>query len=124
MKINLNKIYYVRKSDSCMNKNGQPLSVYDSYDEAMQSANYIGSDLVPYHCDNCNRYHLKPEKFYCEKIKRNCSCVDHNGKIKETYKTKEDALKMLAIRSEGGVKLYVYKCPNGIGYHLSSHNLI
>ena len=122
MKINLTNIYYARKSSTCMNKDGKPLSFYSSFSEAQESANYIGF-MVPYLCNNCGNYHLKPEAFYCEKIKRSCNCVDHNGKPKDTYKTKSDALKMVNIRANAGITLNIYKCPQGYGYHLTSRSI-
>jgi len=107
-----------------MNKNGYPLSVYNSFSEAQSSANYTGKSLIPYQCDVCGKYHLKPEAFYCEKIISSCLCVDHNGRPKATYKTMVDAEKMVNIRSKVGIKLYVYKCPCGCGFHLTSRTMI
>lgn len=124
MKINLNRIFYVKKSSTCMNKDGNPLSVYSNYSEAVESANYIGNNLIPYFCEKYKYYHLKPEKFYCKQVERKCSCVDHNGNPKKTYMTQEDAEKMANIRAVSGAKLTVYKCPAGIGFHLTSHNMI
>lgn len=124
MKINLTHIYYYSKSSTCMNKDGNPLSVYSTFEEAQNSAYYIEKSMIPYLCKKCGKYHLKPQEFYCEKVNRSCACVDHNGKPKDTYKTKEDALKMTDIRSRDGVMLYVYECPQGCGYHLTSRNMI
>ena len=123
MKINLNNIYFSHKSVTCMNKNGKPLSVYSSLNEAQASADYIGSDLIPYQCSKCGMYHLKPKEYYFEKVVRRCSCVDHKGNPKDTYKTREDALRMVRIRSQPGITLSVYSCPQGAGYHLTSRGI-
>lgn len=123
MKINLNNIYYSHKSETCMNKDGKPLSVYSSYNEAQACADYVGRDFIPYQCFKCGMYHLKPKKFYCEKILRRCTCVDHNGNPKDTYKTLEDAQRMVRIRSSAGITLKVYECPQGEGYHLTSRGI-
>ena len=46
MKMNINQIYYSHKSSTCMNKDGKALSVYDSYQEAQNSARYIGKSFI------------------------------------------------------------------------------
>ena len=124
MKIKFNQIYFTHKSMTCFSKEGNPLSVYESYQEAQNSAQYIGKVFIPYLCKKCGKFHLKPEEFYCEKVIRVCSCVDHNGKPKDSYKTREDALKMVHIRAKAGIKLHVYKCPRGKYYHLTSQNML
>lgn len=45
MKMNINQIYYSHKSSTCMSKEGKALSVYESYQEAQNSAHYIGKIL-------------------------------------------------------------------------------
>jgi len=67
MKINTNKIYYSHKSETCMNKDGKPLSVYSSYNEAQESANYVGRDFIPYHCSKCRMYHKNPKNITAKK---------------------------------------------------------
>ena len=124
MKMNINRIYYSHKSSTCMNKDGKALSVYESYQEAQNSARYIGKSFIPYLCSKCGKYHLKPEEFYCEKVNRVCNCVDHNGNPKDSYKTKEDALKMVNIRAKAGIELHIYKCPKSDYYHLTSRNVL
>ena len=114
MKINLNNFYYSHKSETCMNKDGKPLSVYASYNEAQASADYVGKDFIPYQCSKCGMYHLKPKEFYCEKVTRRCDCVDHNGQPKDTYKPQEDAQRMIRIRSKAGIQLNVYPCLVGL----------
>lgn len=120
MKINLNNVFFTHKSSTCFSHDGNPLSVYSSYQDALESADYASINLVPYQCERCGLFHLKPEAFYCEKVIRKCNCVDSNGKAKATYKTKEDAVKMANIRKNFG-NITVYLCPEGYGYHLTSH---
>lgn len=124
MKMNINQIYYSHKSSTCMNKDGKALSVYESYQEAQDSARYIGKSFIPYLCSKCGKYHLKPEEFYCEKANRVCNCVDHNGNPKDSYKTREDALKMVNIRAKAGIKLNIYECPKSNYFHLTSRNVL
>ena len=107
-----------------MSKDGNPLSVYSSYNSALESASYTGKNMIPYCCQRCGKYHLKPKEYYCEKVFSRCDCVDHNGKPKDTYKTMNDALKMVKIRAGSGIKLSVYKCPLGYGYHLTSQTML
>lgn len=104
-----------------MSRSGNPLSEYESYDNALESASYVDKNLVPYQCEKCGRYHLKPKEFYYEKSKGVCSCRAHDGSLKLSYKTYEDAQKMVNIRANAGVTLNIYKCPEGNGYHLTSH---
>ena len=124
MKMNLSNIYIPIKSETCFSKTGNPLSVYLSYSEAQESANYqysqSGISLIAYQCNTCGKYHLKPTEYYCEKLSSSCSCIDHNGRKKDAYSTLQDAEKMITIRKQAGVTLYVYKCPKGNGYHLTS----
>lgn len=127
MKMNLSNIYISHKSDTCLSKNGSPLTEYRSYTEAQESADYQLShgqiSLTPYQCGVCGKYHLKPTEFYCQKVNSRCSCRDHNGKIKDAYATFQDAEKMVKIRKAAGVVLYVYKCPEGNCYHLTSNRV-
>lgn len=121
--INYNNFYISHKSKTCFSHKGEPLSEYNTEEEAQESAKYLfseGKKMVPYYCVKCNKYHLKPEEFYCKKIKSSCNCKSHLGDIKCTYESKQDAEKMCAIRAQAGIKLFVYKCPSGQGYHLTS----
>ena len=124
MKMNINQIYYSHKSSTCMSKEGKALSVYESYQEAQNSARYIGKFFIPYLCSRCGKYHLKPEEFYCEKVIRVCNYVDHNGNPKDCYKTREDALKMVNIRAKAGIILHIYECPKSDCFHLTSRNVL
>lgn len=124
MKMNLSNIYIAHKSETCFSKSGNPLSVYRNFSEAQESADYqysqSGVSLTVYKCNACGKYHLKPTEFYCEKLSSVCSCTDHNGKKKDAYPTAQDAEKMVNIRKSAGITLFVYKCPQGNGYHLTS----
>lgn len=121
---NQNQIFITHKSTTCVSKNGNPLSEYRTFQEAQESADYqysqTGTEFTPYECDICGMYHLKPTAYYCEHSAKFCSCTDHNGKRKDAYATKADAEKMMGIRAQAGVQLYMYRCPQGNGFHLTS----
>lgn len=121
MKYRTNQFIIVQKSKTCMSKFGEFLSEYKLYNEALESARHSNINFVPYQCKKCFKYHLKPQEFYCEKLQTECSCRSHDGNMKDSYKTYADAQKMASIRANTGVKLNVYKCPEGNGYHLTSH---
>ena len=120
----MQSIYISHKSETCVSKSGNPLSEYRNYSEAQESANYqftqTGISFTPYECQKCGKFHLKPTEFYCEKAHSSCTCTDHNGNRKDTYVTREDAEKMVNIRGKDGVQLFVYQCPSGCGFHLTS----
>ena len=124
MKMNISHIYIPHKSETCFSISGNPLSVYGSFSEAQESADYqfsqTGIQLSVYQCGTCGKYHLKPTEFYCEKLPSSCSCTDHNGKKKDAYQTLHDAEKMINIRKRDNIMLYTYKCPQGNGWHLTS----
>lgn len=124
MKINATRIYISHKSETCFSKSGNPLSVYRSLSEAQESADYQfsqgGTQLSPYLCKVCGKFHLKPTEFYCKKTNSSCLCTDRNGNRKDCYETRSDAEKMVNIRAKAGIALYVYPCPQGNGFHLTS----
>lgn len=124
MKINIQNFTITTKSETCVSKNGKPLSEYSSYQEAFDSAGFQksnnGIELVPYNCSKCGKYHLKPKEFFCEKKTNTCGCKDHNGKTKDLYATQFDAEKMANIRKAAGIELFVYECPQRLGFHLTS----
>ena len=126
MKINFNQnqIFVAHKSESCVSKSGNPLSEYRNFKAAQESSDYqyiqTGKSFTPYLCQKCGLYHLKPTEFYCEHAVGICSCTDHNGHKKDAYATAEAAQKMASIRGQSGVQLYVYRCPRGNGFHLTS----
>ena len=112
------------KSKTCFGKESkEPLSVYKLRREAKESAEFIKKkfkkEMSPYKCDKCGQWHLAlasrltPSKT-CKK------CNDSRGKPKEAYKTKKGAIKRAELlKKEMGVKLQVYKCPHGAGWHLT-----
>ncbi|MCQ2591858.1 MAG: hypothetical protein MJ188_03660 [Treponema sp.] len=112
---------------ACVNKNtGKPLSAYTTEKEAKESAKYSKKeyklDLYPYKCENCGKYHLAPKSSKIDVQKNACSCTDSNGKPKALYKTKKDAEKQLKnSEAEQSVKLYIFKCPEKKGFHLTHH---
>jgi len=114
-----------RKSSTCFSRTGNPLTEYDTVDEAQSSADYererIGCDFAPYQCPKCGKFHLKPREFFVQKLTTRCSCSDVNGNAKDAYPTRAEAEKMAGIRAKAGVHLSVYECPEGNGFHLTSH---
>lgn len=113
------------KSNSCFSKKtGEPLSVYVSENDALNGAMLTringGPDFYPYQCDKCGYYHLAPENSRIN-VKRNaCHCRDSNGKPKALYLSKEDAEKQrLKSQEEQHIKLKVYRCDEGLGFHLT-----
>jgi hypothetical protein len=110
------------KSSTCFNKNGEPLTVYSSMEEAERSALYEkinhNMEFVPYKC-KCGGYHLSPKDRQTTCI--TCSfCIDRDGKSKKLYKTYEDALRRAGfIYKERGIRLNVYPCHYQSGYHLT-----
>lgn len=112
---------------ACINKNtGKPLSAYDTEKEAKESAKYSKKefklDLYPYKCEKCGKFHLAPKASKISVQKNACSCTDTNGKPKALYATKKDAEKQLTnSEKEQHVKLYIFKCPEKKGFHLTHH---
>lgn len=110
---------------ACVNKStGKPLSVYEAKKEADESAKYSKKnfkiDLYAYKCENCGKYHLAPKDSKISVKHDACSCLDSNGKPKALYGSKKDAEKQMEKSSvEQHIKLRVYKCPDGKGYHLT-----
>ena len=110
-----------RKSSCCFGKvSGQPLTEYDSEEDALEGAAYAatkyGSEMVPYQCGICHYWHLSPIKRQTEHASWYCSCVDQYGRRKDGYKTEGDALRRAEILAEqGGDGLFVYQCPES--YH-------
>lgn len=112
---------------ACINKNtGKPLSAYETEKEAKESAKYSKKefklDLYPYKCENCGKFHLAPKASKINVQQNACSCTDTNGKPKALYATKKDAEKQrVKSEEEQKVKLYIFKCPEKKGYHLTHH---
>ena len=61
--MNISHIYIPHKSETCFSMIGNQLSVYGSFSEAQESANYqfsqTGIQLPVYQCGICGKYHLK-----------------------------------------------------------------
>ena len=115
-----------KKSSTCFSRSGNPLSEFNSFEEAQASADYEKKrngdcDLVPYECMKCLKFHLKPKEFYVPKLSTKCSCRNTEGKPKDAYPLEDAAQKMAEIRGKSGVRLFVYRCPDGNGWHLTSH---
>lgn len=112
----------------CVSKaTGKPLSAYETEKEAKESAKHSKKefklDLYPYKCENCGKYHLAPKESKIKVEQNACSCRDTNGKPKALYATKKDAEKQQAnSEKEQKVKLYIYKCPDKKGFHLTHHS--
>lgn len=50
-----------------------------------------------------------------------CQCTASNGNPKRRYDTRSEAESTARhVESERGVRLRVYRCPEGRGYHLTS----
>ncbi len=114
-----------RKSPSCnAKKNGRPLTEYDTKTEAKAAARhanqtYGGGNLAPYKCSQCGFWHLAPADR--QTPSETCLvCRGSDGKFKEAYATERDALRRAGhLRKEQGVKLVVYECVQGHGWHLT-----
>lgn len=114
------------KSETCFSRTGAPLSTYDSEEEARSSAEYQnergeGLNFVPYQCDSCSFWHIRPEKDFVKKLTSVCICTDSSGRAKDAYPSKEEAEKVIALRRKSGVHLKAYPCQYGNGWHLTSH---
>lgn len=109
------------------NSTKKALSAYETEKEAKESAKYskknFNLDLYPYKCEKCGKYHLAPKASKISVQQNACSCTDTNGKPKALYATKKDAEKQQKNSEvEQKVKLYIYKCPDKKGYHLTHHS--
>lgn len=112
---------------ACKSKTtGKVLSAYESEKEAKESAKYSKKefklDLYPYKCESCGKWHLAPKASKIDVKQNACSCTDTNGKPKALYGSKKDAEKQrVKSEAEQKVKLYIFKCPETKGYHLTHH---
>ena len=112
------------KSTTCMGKiSGEPLTEYDTEQDARQSAHHAnrtyGTDLVPYRCSVCGKWHLSPKDRQTPSEK--CPfCKGTNGLPKDAYPNRKDAQKRADILyREQGVSLQVYKCNYSNAWHLT-----
>lgn len=111
------------KSETCVGNTGQPLSEYLSRAEAETAAAYASATykkkLIPYKCPLCGQWHLSPTERQTPSSNL-CKCRDGSGLSKALYDTKDGAKQRAKILSkEKGVRLSVYKCPHGQGFHLT-----
>jgi len=111
------------KKGQCLNRKGEPLIEYESRDDAEEGIIYARenyeSNLVPYFCKDCGKWHLAPQNR--QTPSRTCEfCIDSSGKHKELYETEHGAAQRAKILEvEQGIKLRVYPCPHDSGYHLT-----
>ena len=112
------------KSTTCIGKvSGKPLTEYDSLEEAEDGAGYANdtyrSNLVPYACSVCGKWHLSPKDRVTPSEK--CPfCKGANGEQKEAYRSRRDAERRADIlRKEQGVSLKVYACEHSDAWHLT-----
>ena len=121
----MNKNYL--KSETCFSKDNKPLTYYETMEDALKGAKFlsekINKTMKPYICDKCGKFHIKPkETFFNKNNNNNCSCVDHLGNKKDAYSTKLDAEKLINLRKDNNnIDLYIFKCPENNGYHITSH---
>ena len=113
-----------KKSKTCIGKtSGEPLTEYDSREAADEGAAYANktyrSNLAPYQCDKCGKWHLSPKSRMTPST--TCPfCKGSNGQPKEAYHSRSDAKRRANIsRKERGVSLQVYKCEHSDTWHLT-----
>lgn len=107
-----------RKSTTCSGRiSGNPLTEYDTEELAEAGAEYAngryGSDMVPYECSNCDKWHLSPRsrQTRAESSVWGCQCTDAQGNPKQAYASRSDAERRAQIlNDECGVSLSVYAC--------------
>lgn len=78
-----------------------------------------GSDVTPYLCDACGKWHLAPT----DRIINTTTCplcTSREGLPKDSYESEAQARKKAAnLRQERGEVLSWYKCRYGNGWHLT-----
>lgn len=96
---------------------------YDSAAEAREAAlagRRFGRRLEPYACDTCGCWHLAPAGGPAP-VAPGCSCTGRDGQYKDTYRTREDAQRRAdLVFAESRVRLRVYRCRSGTGWHLTA----
>ncbi len=109
---------------TCIGKaSGTPLKKYYSESEAHEAVLYVkynhGKEMSQYLCDKCGLWHLSPVSRATPSHK--CShCTGGNGRLKDTYHSKQDALvRSEIINEERNTRLSVYPCPFNEGWHLT-----
>lgn len=106
-----------RKSETCFRADGEPLREYGSRSEAQEGADYAKSEfgnegLAPYICENCGYFHIGPKDRAPGKTCPNCTS-------KYVYATQAEARRMVKLKRKRGIRLRVYACPVGNGWHLT-----
>lgn len=121
---------FPKKSTSCFSHDNKPLTNYLNEKDAQSGITFLsqkvpGQVFLSYKCPKCPYYHVKRDKddlFKLNKIESNCKCTDHDKGIKGKYATYQDAEKMKTILfNSKKLNLKIYQCPNGDGFHLTSH---
>ena len=114
----------IRKSRTCFGKaTGKPLSEYATRCEALRSAAYarreFGRELEAYECRHCGLWHLSPVERRTPSV--SCDwCTSSGGAHKELYRSEDGALRRARfVEEDEGVRLRVYRCPYGGGWHLT-----
>lgn len=114
----------IKKSKTCYGKKSKkPLTVYDTKVQAQLGAEHANkkykNNLTPYQCNKCGLWHLTPIERQTPSKK--CKyCIGQDNKPKDAYPTKSVAQRRANILlKENGVKLTVYKCERGNGWHLT-----
>lgn len=110
---------FATTSSTCVSRRGTPRRAYPDRVSAEASANQAlsayGSCMVAYICALCGSWHLSPvdrhtPSHHC------CACS------KLAYESKDAAERRAWILGrERGVRLRVYECPHGEGWHLTSN---
>jgi hypothetical protein len=105
-------------NSGCLSRRGTPLRAFDDHASASDSAAFAseryGRATVPYRCDRCSRWHLCPRD-------RHTPSHDCFACSKRSYETEAGAERRAAIlEEEQGVRLRIYSCPDGDGWHLTS----
>jgi hypothetical protein len=98
-------------------RNGEPLSAYSSKTEAEDAAVYVRGNYgwapVPYRCPLCKQWHLSPKDR--QTPSRACNFCN-----KDLYESSAAATRRAKIiYDEQKIRLDVYKCPHGAGWHLT-----
>lgn len=113
------------KSATCVSKaNQKPLTEYYSQREAEDAAEYAaieyGTELEPYQCGRCQRWHLSPvERSEVRSQLVACNCKGADGRPKKSY-SRRDAEQNANLGGSGGVSLTTYECPQNPGFwHLT-----
>ena len=53
---------------------------------------------------------------------KECGCKDHSGKPKKNYASYEEAEAVKRHKQIDKINISIYKCPEGYGFHLTSHS--